>query len=193
MTSISLERPEQRAEVLALNRLAFNGDEEARIIEALTRDDLNVLSLVAMEAATVTGHILFSRLEVAVDGRAIEAVSLAPMAVLPDYQNKGIGSALVRRGLDLLAACGFEAVLVVGGAYGFLSALWFLSLADATHRVPVPGFGGLHGPGTQGRCSFRQQRRVPLSGRLRALSPVRPPAVEERSEEDEGRDDQQGQ
>ena len=35
MTSISLERPEQRAEVLALNRLAFNGEEEVLIIEAL--------------------------------------------------------------------------------------------------------------------------------------------------------------
>lgn len=114
MTSISLERPEQRAEVLALNRLAFEGEEEARIIEALTRDDLVVLSLVAMDGAKVGGHILFSRLEVAVDGREIKAVALAPMAVLPDHQKKGLGSALVKRGVDLLAARGFEAVLVVG-------------------------------------------------------------------------------
>lgn len=126
--SISLERPEQRADVLALNRLAFNGEEEGRIIEALARDDLNVLSLVAMDGATVTGHILFSRLEVEMDGREIKAVSLAPMAVLPDYQNTGIGSALIRRGLDLLTARGFEAVLVVGHAdfyprFGFSAAL----------------------------------------------------------------------
>lgn len=128
MTSISLERPEQRAEVLALNRLAFKGDEEVRIIEALSRDDLNVLSLVATEPAKVIGHILFSRLDVEMDGREVKAVSLAPMAVLPDYQNMGIGSALVRRGLDLLAARGFEAVIVVGhpGFYprfGFSSEL----------------------------------------------------------------------
>lgn len=125
MTHIMLEKPEQRAEVLALNRLAFNGEEEARIIEALTRDDLVVLSLVVLEGDKVTGHILFSRLEVEVDGRPVKAVSLAPMAVLPDHQNKGIGSALVRRGLDLLAARGFEAVIVLGHTefyprFGFL-------------------------------------------------------------------------
>ncbi|QIG52268.1 N-acetyltransferase [Nordella sp. HKS 07] len=114
MTHIVLELPEQRAQVLALNRLAFQGEEEARIIEALTRDDLVVLSLVVTEGPKVTGHILFSRLEVEVDGRPVKAVSLAPMAVLPDHQNKGIGSTLVKRGLDLLAARGFEAVLVVG-------------------------------------------------------------------------------
>ncbi|HTN96762.1 MAG TPA: N-acetyltransferase [Nordella sp.] len=114
MTSILLEKPEQRAEVLALNRLAFAGEEEARIIEALTRDDLVVLSLVAMDGAKVAGHILFSRLAVTVDGNEIKAVALAPMAVLPDHQNRGIGSALVKRGIDLLAARGFEAVLVVG-------------------------------------------------------------------------------
>ncbi len=114
MTHIMLELPEQRAQVLALNRLAFNGEEEARIIEALSRDDLVVLSLVATEGAKVAGHILFSRLEVAVDGRPVKAVSLAPMAVLSDRQNKGIGLTLVRRGLNLLAARGFEAVLVVG-------------------------------------------------------------------------------
>jgi putative acetyltransferase len=128
MTSISVERPEQRTEILALNRLAFEGEEEAGIIEALSRDGLVVLSLVATDEAKVTGHILFSRLEVEMDGRAIKAVSLAPMAVLPGYQNKGVGSALVRRGLELLAARGLEAVLVVGHTdfyprFGFSAAL----------------------------------------------------------------------
>lgn len=114
MTHVVLEKPEQRAEVLALNRLAFKGEEEARIIEALTRDDLVVLSLVVTEDEKVIGHILFSRLAVAVDDRPVKAVSLAPMAVLPDHQGKGIGSALVKRGLDLLAARGFAAVIVLG-------------------------------------------------------------------------------
>lgn len=114
MTHVELEKPEQRAEVLALNRLAFNGEDEARIIEALARDGLVVLSLVVTEGAKVTGHILFSRLDVEVDGRPVKVVALAPMAVLPDHQNTGIGSALVRRGLDLLAARGFDAVIVLG-------------------------------------------------------------------------------
>lgn len=114
MTHIVLERPEQRADVLSLNLLAFKGEEEARIIEALTHDGFVVLSLVALEDDRVTGHILFSRLAVEVDGRPVKAVALAPMAVLPDRQKQGIGSALVRRGLDLLKARGFEAVFVLG-------------------------------------------------------------------------------
>lgn len=114
MVSIALEKPGQRAEVLALNRAAFNGEEEVRIIETLSRDDPDVLSLVAMDGATITGHILFSRLDVEVDGRVVKAVALAPMAVLPDCQNQGIGSALIQHGLELLSARGFEAVIVVG-------------------------------------------------------------------------------
>ncbi len=128
MVSISVERPGQRDGVLALNRLAFEGDDEARIIEALTRDGLVVLSLVASDDDQVIGHILFSRLEVEMERRAIRAVALAPMAVHPDQQGKGIGSALVRRSLDLLAAHGVEAVLVVGHTgfyprFGFSAAL----------------------------------------------------------------------
>jgi len=114
MIAIAPEEPEQRPHVLALNRLAFEGEDEARIIEALSRDGLSVLSLVAVDGATVTGHILFSRLAVEVDGREVKAVALAPMAVLPAYQGKGIGSALIRRGLELLAAQDVEAVIVVG-------------------------------------------------------------------------------
>lgn len=128
MTSISLERPKQRSEVLALNRAAFDGEEEARIIAAVSRDGLDVLSLVAMDGTRVTGHILFSRLDVEVDGREVGAAALAPMAVLPEYQRQGIGSALVRRGLELLTEHDVEAVIVVGhpGFYprfGFSSAL----------------------------------------------------------------------
>ncbi len=139
MTHVVLEKPEQRAQVLALNRLAFDGDEEARIIAALTRDDLVVLSLVVTEGETVAGHILFSRLDVEVDGRPVRAVSLAPMAVLPDQQNRGIGSALVKRGVDLLAARGFEAILVVGHT-NFYPRFGFS--AEAVRHIACP-FQGL--------------------------------------------------
>ena len=128
MTSVARERPEQRAEVLALNRAAFKGEEEVRIIEALTRDGVDVLSLVAMDGAKISGHILFSRLGVEVDGRKVAAAALAPMAVLPDCQGRGIGTALVRKGLGLLSEQGFEAVIVVGHTefyqrFGFLPSL----------------------------------------------------------------------
>lgn len=70
--------------------------------------------MVAIEEGEIVGHILFSTLDVTIDGRAVKAVALAPIAVLPDRQRSGIGSALVRAGLDLARAEGWEAVIVVG-------------------------------------------------------------------------------
>lgn len=135
MISITPEKPGQRQQVLALNRLAFAGEDEARIIEALSRDGLCVLSLVAVEGAKITGHILFSRLDVEVDGRKVEAVALAPMAVLPADQGKGIGSALVRRGIELLAAQDVAAVIVVGHT-GFYPRFGFA--AERVRHIASP-------------------------------------------------------
>ena len=161
MIAVAPERPEQRLQVLALNRAAFNGDEEGRIIEALGRDGLIVLSLVATEDTKVLGHILFSRLGVEVDGAKVRAVALAPMAVLPGHQSKGIGSALIRRGLELLPGLGIEAVILVGHVdfyprFGFSPAL-------ASHLAsPFQGSGAFMAlelkpgalAGTEGVCRY---------------------------------------
>lgn len=161
MISIAPEKLGERQHVLALNRVAFDGDNEARIIEALSRDDLNVLSLVALDDAKVVGHILFSRLDVEVDGRAVQAVALAPMAVLPEHQGTGIGSALVRRGLDLLTREGVEAVIVVGHE-GFYPRFGFSPAAARHLASPFQGSeafmalelkpGALNG--TKGVCRY---------------------------------------
>jgi len=111
-----------------VNRAAFGGEEEARIIEKLERDGLAVLSLVARGEGGIEGHILFSVLDVTIDGRTLRALALAPMAVRPDRQKRGIGSALVREGLERLRKAGWEAVFVLGHTeyyprFGFSSAL----------------------------------------------------------------------
>ncbi|WP_119269883.1 GNAT family N-acetyltransferase [Taklimakanibacter deserti] len=161
MTAIAPEEPEQRQQVLALNRLAFEGEDEARIIEALSRGGLCVLSLVAVDGATITGHILFSRLAVEVDGRQIKTVALAPMAVLPAYQGKGIGSALIRRGLALLAARDVEAVIVVGHT-GFYQRFGFAAERVRHIASPFQGHDAYMGlelkpgalAGKQGTCRY---------------------------------------
>ncbi len=104
----------ERPAVLDINRRAFGGGEEATLIEALSRDGDVTLSLVAEQEGRLVGHILFSPLALTVDGRAVKALALAPMAVLPDMQAKGIGSTLVREALKLAAAGGIEAVIVLG-------------------------------------------------------------------------------
>ena len=125
---IGEETPDDIEAVAALNRAAFGGEEEAEIIDRLRRDGLFVLSLVERDGAGVVGHILFSDLDVSVDGRVVRAVALAPMAVAPARQRMGIGSRLVRHGLKMLKDRGWEAVIVVGHPtyyprFGFSAAL----------------------------------------------------------------------
>jgi putative acetyltransferase len=111
---IRAERPEDRAAVLRLNRLAFGSDDEAQIIEALDRDGLILASLVALEDEEVAGHILFSPVGLNVAGQDVKAAVLGPLAVRPQSQRHGIGSALLRAGLRLMREQGQEAVLVLG-------------------------------------------------------------------------------
>jgi putative acetyltransferase len=111
-----------------VNRAAFGGDEEVEIVEKLERDGLTVLSLVARTPDQVEGHILFSVLDVSIDGRAVRALALAPMAVRPERQRRGIGSALIREGQRRLREAGWDAVFVLGHTeyyprFGFSSGL----------------------------------------------------------------------
>ncbi len=72
------------------------------------------LSLVAVESSEVVGHILFTRLTVRDASDEHPALALAPMGVLPARQNRGIGSALVRRGLEDARGLGHRLVIVLG-------------------------------------------------------------------------------
>ncbi|MGA7126587.1 MAG: N-acetyltransferase [Chthoniobacterales bacterium] len=101
-------------EIAALTQAAFGGDYEATLIEKLRAAHLVIVSLVAVEQGSVIGHIPFSELEVEVDGRRVTAAALAPMAVRPDRQRRGIGSKLVETGLDGLRDRSYEAVIVLG-------------------------------------------------------------------------------
>jgi putative acetyltransferase len=124
-----------RAEVVAdhedirrVNRLAFGQDAEGQLVGALREGGLVRLSLVAELAGNVVGHILFSDLPIVTDQGAISALALAPMAVLPELQNQGIGSTLVRRGLEECRRQGYRIVVVVGHAefyprFGFSAEL----------------------------------------------------------------------
>ena len=97
-----------------LNDAAFGGTVESKLIEDLREARLDAVELVAIEGNAVVGHILFSVLAVTLGNAVVPALSLAPMSVRPDRQKSGIGSALVRAGLDLAKARGWHAVIVLG-------------------------------------------------------------------------------
>jgi putative acetyltransferase len=101
-------------EIRRVNEAAFGRADEANLIEKLREPGDVLLSLVAEVDGEIVGHILFSRMTVETERGSIAAVALAPMAVTPGHQRKGVGSALVRRGLEVLRERGERVVLVLG-------------------------------------------------------------------------------
>lgn len=97
-----------------VNDLAFGGALEGRLVDALRDGGFVRLSLVAEIENRIVGHILFSELHIEIEDSSVPALSLAPMAVLPEFQRRGIGSQLVREGLRLCRDQGHAIVLVVG-------------------------------------------------------------------------------
>lgn len=135
---IENETPDRRAQVRALNCAAFGRVDEADLVERLHADGWVRLSLLAVEDDEVVGHILFTELPTRLDGRAVRAAALAPMAVDPRWQGSGVGSALVREGLAQLAAAGFEAVIVLGHP-GYYPRFGFSAALAARLASPFPG------------------------------------------------------
>ena len=115
--------------VYKINASAFESPAEAKLVNALREQAHPLISLVAEEEGDVIGHILFS--PVTLDGHTdFKIMGLAPMAVLPDWQGKGIGSALVREGLARCKEMGYAAVVVLGHPayyphFGFVPASRF--------------------------------------------------------------------
>jgi len=108
------ERPGDEPAIRRLNDEAFGQPDESRIIDAVRAAGDAVISLVAVEGATVVGHILFTPVSVDSQGSAPRVVGLAPMAVAPAVQRRGIGSKLVEAGLQECRRLGYHAVVVLG-------------------------------------------------------------------------------
>lgn len=116
MVAIRQQTAEDDLAVYRVNAQAFGRDVEARLVEGLRAnpDYVPELSLVAEVGGEIVGHILFSPISIEVAKEAIPAISLAPLAVLPEHQNMGIGSALVMRGLEACCSLGHRIVIVLG-------------------------------------------------------------------------------
>jgi putative acetyltransferase len=125
-------RQETSADFEAMNeviRLAFGGMDEVDLVRNLRRDGDLLLSLVAESSSAIVGHIAFSRMLIDTEAGqvSVSAVSLAPVAVRPDCQRQGIGSALIHEGLKRLRQD--ESIVIVLGhpdyypRFGFSSTL----------------------------------------------------------------------
>ena len=134
-------RPERAGDIDAIREIndrAFEGRLEGRIVDAL-RPAGELISLVATAADRVVGHIAFTPVAVEPPIPGVRVAGLAPMAVLPELQRRGIGGQLVHAGLEACRRSGYGAIVVVGHAdyyprFGFVPA----HTRGLKYEAPVP-------------------------------------------------------
>jgi putative acetyltransferase len=108
------ENPEERGAIRSLNEAAFGRPDEADLVDRLRNEGAVLASFIAELEKRIVGHILFSRILIMTTDGPIPAVALAPTAVLPELQRRGIGGQLVRHGLDWLRGRDEHIVIVLG-------------------------------------------------------------------------------
>ena len=102
-------------DVLSVERAAFGSDEEANLVRDLLGDQSAqpILSLLAFQDDRPVGHILFTKAHL--EPKAPLSISLlAPLAVIPEFQRRGIGGKLIEYGLQALSTSGVDLVFVLG-------------------------------------------------------------------------------
>jgi len=114
-------------DIMEVEKQAFGFDKEAHLVADLLKDPSAkpLISLLAFHQSKAIGHILFTRIYIDESKNQGLFYILAPLAVIPEYQKKGIGGALIKKGLEILKAKGCDLVFVLGHMdyypnYGFI-------------------------------------------------------------------------
>jgi putative acetyltransferase len=108
------ETADDAAAVRAVHKAAFETPLEARLVDALRHNGKALVSLVAEADGRVVGHILFSPVTLVSSERPLVGAGLAPVAVTPSCQRRGIGKRLIQEGLSACARNGSPFVVVLG-------------------------------------------------------------------------------
>lgn len=131
-----------RPEIADIHIQAFGkekGLEIADLVEGLFDDKTAtpILSLVAVVDGKLTGHILYTNVRITQTAESVSARILAPLAVLPDAQNKGVGCALINEGLRQLKSSGVTLVFVLGHP-GYYPRCGFVPAGRLGFEAPYP-------------------------------------------------------
>lgn len=109
---MNIRKEEERdfEEIKKINDISFGGEFEGKLVANLRAGKNFILSLVAEKDGKIIGHIMYSRIKIG----GIDSTALAPVCVIPEYQNMGIGSRLIEKSLEMLKNMGEKSVIVLG-------------------------------------------------------------------------------
>lgn len=162
---IRTERPSDFDAIRGVVTEAFGSEAEADLVDGIRASEhyLPELSLVAELDGSVVGHVMISRVTLVDGEQQLVAHSMAPVSVAPAHQGRGIGGALVRRGIELADEAGLPLVLLEGSPtyytrFGFEHSVphgihfdlpeW--APAEAAQVVPLTNYD----PTIQGRVEY---------------------------------------
>lgn len=134
---VRIENGEECATIRSVIDAAFGGTEESTLVDRLRDEGYAMISLVAELDGRIVGHLLISRMWVQTSSKLVEAVALAPVAVLPEYQRRGIGDRLIRHGLELIRERG-EKIVIVAGHPDYYPRFGFSSEKARCLKSPFP-------------------------------------------------------
>ena len=114
MATIRHEQLDDINAVRAVNEIAFGQPAEAAIVDSIRDACPDAVSLVAVDANQIVGHILFSPVLASSEEGSVQGMGLGPMAVVPERQRQGIGSLMVKAGIETLRERSCPFIIVLG-------------------------------------------------------------------------------
>ncbi len=144
MISIREETSGDLQEIRIVIQSAFGQTEEADIVDMLRQSCADRISLVGVSEDQIVGQILFTPVRIQAREGMITGMGLGPMAVLPEFQGQGIGSELVRTGLNFMEKAKYPFVIVLGHPtyyprFGFVPASRY-GIRSEYENVPDEAF-----------------------------------------------------
>lgn len=118
----------------AFENESYSDQSEHTLVAKLRKSEAFVpdLSLVAVNEDKIIGHILLSKILIDTKDKKVESLALAPISVLPEYQNKGVGQKLIQQALTIAESLDFESVIRYG-TRSILSEIWFQKSISLGH------------------------------------------------------------
>lgn len=118
---------------------AFPDEDLLPVVRALLQDPTIGMSLVATTGSRVVAHVFFT--SCTVDGSDMKIALLAPLAVAPGLQRQGIGTSIVRDGLQRLQHAGVQLACVLGDP-AYYARLGFVAETLIAPPYPLPAEWG---------------------------------------------------